>query len=144
MANAIAKISKRAKAIQRATPGKPWKRCIREASAEYRSGKIGAKRSNRQTGSSNRKRDKQRKALAPGKRKSATGKTYYERRKNRSDVPGRLSGVSAATLTSELKRRKKDQLAKALLNRDLATKKTIRKKHQKTVTAIKADLKKLD
>lgn len=42
-----------------------------------------------QTGKSDKKRDAARKAMAPGKRKSATGRIYYEYRKNRSDVRGR-------------------------------------------------------
>lgn len=41
-----------------------------------------------QTGKSMQKRDKPRKALKPGKRISRTGKTYTERRKNRSDRKG--------------------------------------------------------
>lgn len=41
---------------------------------------------NYQTGSSNRARDKQRKALPPGKRVSKSGRTYTERRKNHSDA----------------------------------------------------------
>lgn len=36
------------------------------------------------------KADKRRKALPPSKRVSRTGKVYYERRKNRSDLRGRL------------------------------------------------------
>ena len=46
-------------------------------------------RSTRQTGSSNMARDRKRKALAPGKRRSKKGNIYYENRKNRSDVKGR-------------------------------------------------------
>ena len=42
-----------------------------------------------QTGKSKTKLDKKRKALAPGKRVSKNGKVYYERRKNRSDRPGK-------------------------------------------------------
>lgn len=45
----------------------------------------------RQTGSSNTRADKMRKAKPPGKRKSASGRTYYEYRKNRSDVPPGLT-----------------------------------------------------
>ena len=55
--------------------------------------RIPAKRSTRiiavrQTGRSNIARDRKRKALAPGKRRSRTGRIYYERRRNRSDVGG--------------------------------------------------------
>lgn len=42
----------------------------------------------RQIGTSKRKRDNQRKALKPGKRRSRNGKIYYENRKNRSDKKG--------------------------------------------------------
>lgn len=50
----------------------------------------------RQTGTSVKSKDKQRTALAPGKRTTGKGKskhTYYERRANRSDKPGQLLGV---------------------------------------------------
>ena len=43
------------------------------------------KRSKTQTGKTTIKIDRKRKALAPGKRRSATGKTYTETRRNRSD-----------------------------------------------------------
>jgi hypothetical protein len=41
-----------------------------------------------QTGKTFKPRDKPRKALPPGKRISKTGNTYYEYRKNRSDLNG--------------------------------------------------------
>lgn len=41
----------------------------------------------RQRGKSKRSLDAKRKALPPSKRISKNGKVYYERRKNRSDVP---------------------------------------------------------
>jgi len=45
-----------------------------------------------QYGKSNLERDQQRQALPPGKRKSASGRTYYEYRENRSDA-GKLLGT---------------------------------------------------
>ena len=42
----------------------------------------------RQTGTSSTARDKKRKAMQPGKRRSASGRIYYETRKNRSDLRG--------------------------------------------------------
>jgi len=42
----------------------------------------------KQVGTSNIPIDKTKKALAPGKRISATGNIYWESRKNRSDKPG--------------------------------------------------------
>ena len=41
-----------------------------------------------QVGKTNIPRDQARKALAPGKKISKTGKTYYEYRKNRVDIVG--------------------------------------------------------
>lgn len=45
-------------------------------------------KSDRQTGRSNLKRDKVRKAMPSGKRRSRTGNFYYEYRKNRTDKIG--------------------------------------------------------
>ena len=47
-----------------------------------------------QTGSSSKKADAKRKALKPGKRVSASGKTYYEYRANRTDLKPRSKGSS--------------------------------------------------
>ena len=46
------------------------------------------KAKHKQTGSSSIERDKKRKAMQPGKRRSASGRIYYETRKNRSDIRG--------------------------------------------------------
>jgi len=43
-----------------------------------------------QTGRSSIPIDSKRKALAPGKRISSSGNVYYEYRKSRSDVPGKM------------------------------------------------------
>ena len=48
----------------------------------------------RQTGATNKRVDVKRKAKAPGKRTSASGKTYYERRKNRTDKSGSMLGTN--------------------------------------------------
>jgi len=45
----------------------------------------------RQTGTSNTRADRMRKAKPPRKRRSAAGNVYYEYRKNRSDVPPGLT-----------------------------------------------------
>lgn len=46
------------------------------------------KATNHQRGKSRTKRDKKRKALPPGLRRSRNGKLYYEARKNRTDLHG--------------------------------------------------------
>lgn len=48
-----------------------------------------------QRGGSSLKLDLMRKAKAPGKRKSSSGATYYESRRNRSDVPGTMAGIGS-------------------------------------------------
>lgn len=119
MANAIKKISARAKVIQRSHKTWTWKKCIKQASADYRAGKLGSgsvagkkkkatrkkttrRRTTRmrQTGRSNRKADSQRTARPPGARKPRGGKkvTYYEYRKNRSDMPGKMTGTTNSAL----------------------------------------------
>lgn len=145
MANALKKITTRARQLQKKHPNTAWKNLIKKAGAEYRSGSLGAvkKKSARQTGSSNRKRDSEIKAKRPGKRKSASGKTYYERRKNRSDKPGSLTGVSTASLLSALKGKLVQNLGKQLLSREMATTKRDKKAFGKKITEIKRDIRKL-
>lgn len=41
----------------------------------------------RQTGRTTARKDRPRDALSPGKRLSRNGRLYYERRRNRSDLP---------------------------------------------------------
>jgi hypothetical protein len=48
-----------------------------------------------QTGGSVSSYDKKKKAKGPGKRVSVSGGVYYERRKNRSDMPGSILGIGA-------------------------------------------------
>lgn len=109
-------ITTEAKKLRRKYPHRfdTWREYVAQASAIYASkhkgrspvgkkkkvsGRKPAKAPYRQTGASNRKRDEERTAYAPGKRILNKGKrsqhAYYERRKNRSDVPGQLTGTSS-------------------------------------------------
>lgn len=104
--NALKKISDRAKQLRRKNSRLTQKAAIKKAAQEYRAGKLGkvpkkkapAKRKKpvRQSGGSDRFRDIQRKAKPPGTRRSKTGRKYFERRKNRSDAPGKLTGFGNA------------------------------------------------
>lgn len=144
---ALEKIRKRAKQLKKDHPRTAWTELIKMASKEYRSGKLGAAKSSyRQTGKSDYKRDEERHAMAPGKRIIKQGKSshsYYERRKNRSDVPGSLTGVSASKLVSELKARLRSKIDDAVLRKYHATKKSMKKKFQKEITALRSELRKL-
>ncbi len=83
------------------------KRAVKKAPAKKRAAKKAAPKKRvakkvlyRQTGTSSKVADKRRKAKQPGKRvvkhKGAASTVYYERRKNRSDVPGSLSGAGTS------------------------------------------------
>ncbi len=141
----MANIFKEAKKVQRMHKSWDWQKCIQVASRRHK--KVAApkkkkKNPNRQTGSSNASVDKRIRARKPGARIPAGGDhvTYYERRKNRSDVPGTLTGVSDATLKSALKDRLKDKLGKKLVKKTLSTKVREKRKLGKEITQIKRDL----
>jgi hypothetical protein len=153
----VAQISKRAKAIRK--PGQSWQSAIKQASREVmahkpakkkparkKRRKVGATKTAakyRQTGSSTKHRDKMFRAKAPGKRKSASGKVYYERRKNRSDVPGTLTGISVGAMRSEMKRRTESNLADALLAKEKATSLKQHKAAMKRIYKYRKELKAL-
>lgn len=142
--SALNKITTRAKQIRKKHPAMQWKTAVKKASVEYRSGKIGkAKTRFRQTGTSNKAADKKRTAKRPGKRRSASGKTYYERRKNRSDVPFAMTGVTTGALKAALIRRKKTELANALLRVETATSRSSWLMAKKAVQTKRTELNKL-
>ncbi len=140
---------KKAKALYKTGRYKTFADAVKAAYKKL-PGKVGAAKKKpvyKQTKSStsNLKADRERKALPPGPRKPAGSRkvTYREYRKNRSDVPGKLTGVTAGALKSELKNRLKDDLAKQLLRRELSTTKRDKKKVQKQVSQTKLQLRKL-
>lgn len=79
----------RVKSYERTVPKK--KSTTKKKSGQTKIGAYGRrvlKATYRQTGTSSTARDKKRKAMQPGKRRSASGRIYYETRKNRSDLRG--------------------------------------------------------
>lgn len=78
----------------RVTPSMARRERKRKPQTTLRSKKFGRRvlvKGTYQTGKSNERRDKAIKgAMAPGKRRSARGKIYYEYRKNRSDLKGNV------------------------------------------------------
>lgn len=154
--NALKKITDRARQLKKKHPGAKWTSLTKQASAEYRAGKLGAatktKKSkarkpkkkkkvnrSRQTGSSNKHYDQQRAARNPGPRIPRGGRkvTYTERRKNRSDAPGSLTGLKSMITTAVAKK-----LASALITYDRA--KTIKatKKASALIKKYRAELRK--
>lgn len=143
----MANIFVEAKKIQRKHPKLDWQACIQKAKRQHKA--VGStkpkKKSSRQTGSSNKKYDQQRSARPPGARIPAGAKkvTYYERRKNRSDAPGQLTGVSSAQLTNALKKRLMEKENALVLKKYRATRKTDKRKIQKEISTTKQQLRKL-
>jgi hypothetical protein len=68
--------------------------------------------SDRQTGKSNSAKDATRQAKAPGKRTSAKGKTYYERRANRSDRGFMLGAGMVSPAKAKALEKKRDLIRK--------------------------------
>jgi hypothetical protein len=111
----VALISRRAKKIRK--KGEEWTDAIKRASKQLSGGTVGSssKRSAgtrrrksvprkkkasykprkriHQNGTSSKKRDRLVSAKPPGKRRSKAKKVYYEYRRNRSDMPGKLTGT---------------------------------------------------
>lgn len=145
----MANIFKEAKKVQRKHPSWQWQDCIQFASKHNKPKKkrtVGsAKKKNRQTGSSNRKKDRELNARPPGARIPRGGKkvTYYERRKNRSDKPGSLTGISVSKMKSEIKSRLEDTLGKQMVKKLLAKKKMAKNKIQKKIETTRNELYKL-
>jgi hypothetical protein len=137
----MANIFVEAKRYQRKHPRIDWQECIQRVKKKTR--RKGKKAKNRQTGTSNKPADQRRTAKKPGKRKSKSGSPYYERRKNRSDVPGQLTGMSAAKLSGELVRRYKEKINRTVVLKYNATKKPLKKRYQKIITSTKAALRRL-
>lgn len=165
MSEVLKKITARAKKIRQAHPSKKWQDCIKQAAKELKKpgSKSGAKKpaakktaakrtapAGRQTGTSNTKKDVLRTAKLPGKRLSAEGNVYYERRRNRSDKAGSLAGAGVSLDSSIqrtiMKRRLRDKgvtLDSNIADSDLQkayTKLTNRK--VPSITAIRLKLKK--
>lgn len=136
---------KRAKQLYKSGRYKTFADAVK--SAYKKVGTVGAmkkKKKTWQTGTSVKRKDQQRKAKPPGKRKSASGKTYVERRKNRSDLPGQLTGINTGTLKSELIRREKANLANQLLRKEIAPTRKAYNSARERVNEIKARLRKLE
>jgi hypothetical protein len=140
-------IFKKAKAYQRKHPRIEWQECIQRVKGKKRKqvGTVKKKKSYRQTGTSNKAYDRRVKAKAPGARIPAGGNhvTYYERRKNRSDKPGSLTGMTSSQLKSELRKRLKGELGQNLIKKSLATTKRDRAKWGREATRVRKEYSKL-
>lgn len=146
---ALNKITDRAKIIRKSHPSMKWTDAIKKASVELKK-KTPAKRKSvikkrkiHQTGTSKKRFDVMHKALPPGKRKSKAGRVYYEYRKNRSDMPNTLTGISNVKLIGAIKERVELTMGKAYINFHNAKKMAEKKRHKKIIAECKSKLKKL-
>lgn len=114
----------------------------RKAAAKKKSAKnYKPRKPTHQTGSSSKKRDEMVKALPPGKRRSAGGSIYYEYRKNRTDMPGRMTGISARVDGTAYREMIMRHMRDADRARSTAEQEILRLKQMKRVTSPKEKLK---
>src|SRR5574337_271899 len=133
------KITTRAKQIRKLHPNIKWQDAIRKASKEVSEVTSRAKKKHlHQTGSSNKFRDIAIKANPPGKRivhhKRGKDTVYYEYRKNRSDMPGSLTGISESKLIGAIKERVQNKKKKTYVKMHNAKTKREKKELQKIIT----------
>lgn len=149
------KFHARAKEIVKKRPSLPYREAYAIASKQVmreQGAKMGATKKKpvkkvlkkyRQTGSSSKYYDEAKKAKLPGKRKSASGKIYFENRKNRSDMPNSLTGISQAKLMGEIRQRVEGTMGKAYVDLNKATKAAEKKALKKIISECKIKLRKL-
>lgn len=173
----LKKITDKARSIRKS--GETWISAVKRAAkmipslspskkaAKKKSAKVGKRKpsKSRQTGTSSLLRDRRLTAKAPGKRivrhKGKKSTKYYERRKNRSDKPGKLTGAGSGAsiyrtnvmnrVTSTVRQlneaeqrlRGLQQLLKAVPASEKADKKKIRgyiTDQKKYISTLKADI----
>lgn len=139
MANsAIQKISRRAKQIRKAHPSKAWQSCIKQASGEYKSGKISG------TSSKPRRRKVAKKKSAPRKRAPRTRKVTGVKRTTRRSIPKSKKTIGAVRSTiREQKGILKERLGDAMADQWSATTKREKKNIGKRVSMLKSQIKSL-
>jgi hypothetical protein len=133
MANALKKITTRAKQLQKEFPNTAWKNLIKKAGADYRNGNLGA--------GSSRKRSKPKKKSVTVKRSKNIG--------NRKTVLKTVtkSKMNVTTAKGFIRSEYKDQLAALLLRNSLLPSKgnkMAKRKLQTSISEKKRQLKKLD
>jgi hypothetical protein len=135
--NAISKISKRAKQLQKKHPGTAWKNLIKKASAEYRSGLIPKKVSHRKHSVKKKTHTKKVSGLFKRKRKSG-----YDIGK---DISRRASNpiVSVSAAKHFLKREYEELLKKELFKKEMATTIKATKDASRHIREIRHAIKKL-
>jgi len=119
-------LNKRAKQLVAANPRMTYKAAQKKAGAEMRAGKKVPKR----------------KVAAVKKRVS--GKTTVKRVAAPKKAVASVTGITAAQAKRIIVSKQKEQLASALMQREMATTKTAKKKAQKLVVARKAALRKMN
>lgn len=138
--SAIVKISREAKRIQRLHPSMKWMACIKKASQNYRSGKIGALPAKLTTSlRPGKKMGKRRKAQSAKRRRIGAKENFAVVKKNGLSI----GAVSAGTLKSELKKRLTQVIDKAVVRKYHATGKRVKRKIQDLITDKKAELRRL-
>lgn len=130
MANAIVKINRRAKQLQRAHKSWAWRDCIEKASAEYRRGVGSKKRSPKKTKSKPRRKS----------RRVSNVTTASRSHTDRNKITSNIQVGSITRHKAAIRKTLKESLGKQLVLSRTARKKTDRKKHSKKATSIMREL----
>ncbi len=125
-ANALKKITNRAKEIVRKSPGTKWVNAVKKAGAEYRSGKISGVKKKGVT--------KKARKISGAKKKTAT--------RTRRSI-GAVTPVTGGNLEGQLRHRLKEQLGWCLASRETAKTKTEKNKLSRKAVEIRKKLRAL-
>jgi hypothetical protein len=130
---ALRKINARVKVLAKKHPGKKRVTLQKQAGKEYRAGKLGGVK---------RKKVSKKKVhhKKPRHKKIGSSRQVGKDRTDNKRVSITVGSITAAQAKSVIRSRTKDHLATALLQRDLATTKTAKKKISKRITTLRSTL----
>jgi hypothetical protein len=140
MANALKKITTRAKQLQKKHPNSKWVSLVKKAGAEYRAGKLGAAVGARKKKTARKKVTHKRRKISGVTKRARLIKTAKKSHAIEGRALEQLASLGA--VKSQAKKIIGSKLAGALMRREMAGTKTAKRKAAKVVGALKRDYKK--
>lgn len=155
---ALTKITTRAKQIRRGRPSMSWKSAIKQAGADYRAGRLGAtlmlepkEKIGRGLKVKVYKRRRSKKGRFAGSRRIGAAVPVSKSRHSTADrygplgVQSMVNGLNGSTVSgmkSALRENAKGKLANALLRKDMAKTKRLKRKITKQISTYRKEVKK--
>lgn len=152
--NAIQKISREAKRIRKIHPSMTWKACIKKASLNYRTGKIGSLPAVLQTSlRPGKKIGKTKRRATRKKRKIGIRENFVVVKKNGATVGAKSyhkrqqaqlqkQGLSVSSAKGFIKTNLKEQLGRALLKREMAQTASVHNQASRVISHLRSEIKK--